>query len=278
MRTIKHEFFLHEGLAELGHFDRLLFIGLWTVADRDGRMDDRPKRIKAALFPYDEVDIDSAIGRLADAGFIVRYESDGERYIAIPSFSKHQKPHRKESPSEIPPPSSREKDSTSREKDIASTVPFAESPGKDSTSREKDSTSPVDNGEWRMENGSSAAADAPLASEEKAKSKEMADPRHSQVTRLFFDAYEKAKGNKYIFQPKDGSGLKRLLRATDVSVAEFGRRIEAAFGDSFFRDKSASLAYFCSNFNAYASTRPTRLQLFDPSEELYPDEPRDTDA
>ena len=38
---------------------RLLFVGLWTIADRNGRLEDRPKRIRAELFPYDEIDADA---------------------------------------------------------------------------------------------------------------------------------------------------------------------------------------------------------------------------
>ena len=29
-------------------------MGLWTQADREGRLEDRPMRLKASLFPYDE--------------------------------------------------------------------------------------------------------------------------------------------------------------------------------------------------------------------------------
>ena len=50
-RNIKPGFFLNEELVELPFSTRLLFIGLWTLADRDGRMEDKPKRIKMSLFP-----------------------------------------------------------------------------------------------------------------------------------------------------------------------------------------------------------------------------------
>ena len=36
IRTIKPQFFLNEQLAMLGFADRLLFIGLWTQADKAG--------------------------------------------------------------------------------------------------------------------------------------------------------------------------------------------------------------------------------------------------
>ena len=97
IRTIKPDFFLHEELAELSMTHRLLFIGLWTLADKEGRLDDRPRRIKASIFPWDDCDVDCLLFDLAERGFIVRYEdSKKARLIEIPGFLKHQRPHPKE--------------------------------------------------------------------------------------------------------------------------------------------------------------------------------------
>ena len=103
-RMIKPSFFLNEDLATLPYEARLLFIGLWCVADREGRLEDRPRRLKAELFPYDDIDLDPLLGKLAELGFIVRYEAQGKRYIQINNFTKHQRLHPNEAPSEIPPP------------------------------------------------------------------------------------------------------------------------------------------------------------------------------
>ena len=65
-RNIKPGFFRNADLAELPIEARLLFIGLWTIADREGRMEDRPKQIKMELFPADSLDCDGPIP--ADAG------------------------------------------------------------------------------------------------------------------------------------------------------------------------------------------------------------------
>jgi hypothetical protein len=91
IRTIKPEFFRHEQLAELPALCRLLFIGLWTLADRFGRLEDRPKRIKIEVLPYDSGDVNKMLDALAAAGFIVRYVVGGQRLIAIPSFETHQR-------------------------------------------------------------------------------------------------------------------------------------------------------------------------------------------
>jgi hypothetical protein len=106
IRTIKHEFFLDEELAKLGAHARLCFIGLWTLADRDGRLEDRPARIRAELFPYEpRVSVESMLSDLEQAGFVVRYEVDGRAFIAIRTFAKHQRPNLREPASEIPAPS-----------------------------------------------------------------------------------------------------------------------------------------------------------------------------
>jgi len=103
-RNIKPGFFGNEDLAELPFSTRLLFIGLWTIADREGRLEDRPKRIKMAIFPGDSVDVDKALNELQQSGFLVRYTVNEARYIGLLAFAKHQHPHHKEPPSTIPKP------------------------------------------------------------------------------------------------------------------------------------------------------------------------------
>jgi hypothetical protein len=115
-RLLKPGFFQNETLAELRPPDdttttpassfaaRLCFEGLWVLADKQGRLEDRPKRIKSETFPYDNVDVDRLLDALAAGGFIVRYTVDRERYIAIPKFLKHQSPHVREAESRIPAP------------------------------------------------------------------------------------------------------------------------------------------------------------------------------
>ena len=106
IRTIKPEFFQHEKLTDLSLAHRMLFIGLWTQADGEGRLEDRPKRLKLNLLPYDDVDVDALLQDLHDAGFIVRYEAEDDRFIVIPKFRKHQRIAGKEleTPSRFPEP------------------------------------------------------------------------------------------------------------------------------------------------------------------------------
>jgi hypothetical protein len=101
-RLIKPGFFLNEELGRLPPLDRILFAGLWTIADREGRLEDRPVRIKAEVLPFDDYDVDAALDRLAAAGFIRRYFLGTLCYACITKFHKHQRPHARELPSEIP--------------------------------------------------------------------------------------------------------------------------------------------------------------------------------
>ena len=107
-RNIKPGFFKSEGLASCSYQARLLFIGLWLLADREGRLEDRPLRIKAEIFPYDNVNIEKLLDEIAGVkeedgspSFIVRYGCT-KKYIQVVHFGAHQHPHINEKPSEIP--------------------------------------------------------------------------------------------------------------------------------------------------------------------------------
>lgn len=101
-RNIKPGFFTNEDLVEVDFGTRILFAGLWTLADREGRLEDRPKKIKIGVFPADNVDIEVMLQELHRYNFIKRYEANGEKYIQIVSWHKHQSPHHTEKASVIP--------------------------------------------------------------------------------------------------------------------------------------------------------------------------------
>ncbi len=107
VRSLKPSFFKDLDLAEKSMAARLFFAGLWCQADREGRLRDEPKFLKAEIFPYDDVDADALLSELAaprrkKPGVILRYTVAGERFISIPSFLRHEKPYHKEAQSEIP--------------------------------------------------------------------------------------------------------------------------------------------------------------------------------
>lgn len=103
-RNIKPSFFTNEKLAECEPLARLLFTGLWCIADREGRLNDIPIRIKAQVLPYDNCDCNDLLAQLTDKKLIIRYSLDDDKFIQIISFTKHQQPHYKEVASVIPSP------------------------------------------------------------------------------------------------------------------------------------------------------------------------------
>lgn len=106
-RNLKPGFFINEDLAEIeGPWGRLLFAGLWCMADKEGRLEDRPKRIKAQIFPYDEKmpSLEKLLTQLNILNFIKRYRVDSQKYIQINNFKKHQNPHHTERESTLPAP------------------------------------------------------------------------------------------------------------------------------------------------------------------------------
>jgi len=103
-RNIKPGYFKNECLADCDPLARILFAGLWCLADREGRFEWRPKRIKVEILPYDKCEIDKLLGQLVKCGFIHYYSVNGSEYGFIPTFNHHQSPHPKDAPSKIPKP------------------------------------------------------------------------------------------------------------------------------------------------------------------------------
>lgn len=102
-RNIKPGLLKNELLGTEDPLITILFVSLWMIADREGRLEDRPLRIKAETFPYREnIDINGYLTVLERLGFIHRYEVNGLRLIQIDNFKKHQSPHNTEKASELP--------------------------------------------------------------------------------------------------------------------------------------------------------------------------------
>ncbi len=109
-RNIKPGLFRNDVLADCSFPARLLFIGLWCHADREGRFEWREKRIWAEILPYDRVNIGKLLEELLVAGFIRKYQVGGVAYGWVVHFRDHQNPHPHEAQSKLPPPSDREEE------------------------------------------------------------------------------------------------------------------------------------------------------------------------
>lgn len=103
-RLLKPGFFSNDILAECDPLARILFAGLWTLVDRDGRMECRHAKIKAQLLPYDNCDVAALMEQLAARGFVQVYTVDGKTYIQVNGFAKHQNPHPRETSDGLPEP------------------------------------------------------------------------------------------------------------------------------------------------------------------------------
>lgn len=108
IRTIKPEFFLHEGLFEAELTSqlplRVAFAGLWCAADREGRFKWKPRQLGIQILPYDNVEFSRVLDALVTRGFVVKYTSEGCEYGVIPGFKTHQIINNRETPSNLPPP------------------------------------------------------------------------------------------------------------------------------------------------------------------------------
>lgn len=119
-RNLKPGFFVNEYLGTCDPLEALFFEGLWTLADRYGRLENRPLRMKAQIFPYRNLTtqvITGFVQNLSVHGFLTLYTINGQDFIEVCNFSKHQNPHKNEKGGDIPkppqPPESKDSSSSS---------------------------------------------------------------------------------------------------------------------------------------------------------------------
>lgn len=97
IRTFKPELLAHEHLNELEEKHALLrptltFLGLFTVSDKKGRFEWKPRNLKLSILPFvDSHTMAEALDLLEDNDFIRRYEVGGKTYGFIPTWHLHQR-------------------------------------------------------------------------------------------------------------------------------------------------------------------------------------------
>jgi hypothetical protein len=94
IRTIKPEFPQSESIGRLSRDARLLFLQLWTFADDSGRARASSRILASLLYPYDDDAfglIDSWLSELEREKHIRRYVVEGNSYLEIFNWLKHQK-------------------------------------------------------------------------------------------------------------------------------------------------------------------------------------------
>lgn len=102
IRTIKPEFFTSEDIVALSPLARLLYVAIWLEADREGRLQWRPKTLKMRYLPADDCDVLKLATELVDAGLVVPYEANGVQLAEVPTFTRHQVINNRETPSALP--------------------------------------------------------------------------------------------------------------------------------------------------------------------------------
>ena len=105
IRSLKPELWQDEKIGNLSRDARLLFIGLVTMADDEGRLRALPALILGHVFPYDTDalrKLEQWLEEISDSGLITRYTVGGTPYVELMGWRKHQVINRP-TPSELPP-------------------------------------------------------------------------------------------------------------------------------------------------------------------------------
>ncbi|MBQ7038234.1 MAG: hypothetical protein IJN61_03890 [Clostridia bacterium] len=100
-RILKESVCTSPTIESLSWFEEVCFYRLIVQCDDYGRMDARPSLLKARLFPLRE-DIESgtvekAVEALAEAGLLLLYEAEGQPYLQLLTWEKHQRVRNKRS-------------------------------------------------------------------------------------------------------------------------------------------------------------------------------------
>jgi hypothetical protein len=106
IRTIKPSFWGDDKVARLSRDERLLCLGLISMADDDGRFMAAPTAVQGFVFPHDDLPptkVRRWLDRLDSVGFIHLYDVNGLRYGQLPGFARHQVINRS-SKSSLPEP------------------------------------------------------------------------------------------------------------------------------------------------------------------------------
>lgn len=108
IRTIKPDIHLDEDLWDLECETGLplfrAFVGLWNHADKEGRFEWRPRKLKAKILPYWDGDFSRVLDALTTRAFVVRYTCQGREFGVVRTFKRHQVINNREAESVLPAP------------------------------------------------------------------------------------------------------------------------------------------------------------------------------
>lgn len=103
-REISPSFWKDERVWKLSNDAKLFYVGLMQVADRDGRMIDKPFEIGVEAWPWAPGDAPKLLDEIVSVGLLGRYQVQDQRLLAFPlkAWRAHQRPHPKERASLLP--------------------------------------------------------------------------------------------------------------------------------------------------------------------------------
>jgi len=96
-----------EDFSKLSSLAKLVFIGMFSLADDEGKGRAKPVYLKSIIFPYDDgmriIDIEKALSEIGHNMSVTFYAHDGNAYYMMDNWSKWQRVD-KPQPSKIPNP------------------------------------------------------------------------------------------------------------------------------------------------------------------------------
>lgn len=108
-RMIDPNIWHSEDFSKLSMFARLVFIGMFSNADDEGRGRAKPVYLKSVIFPYDEdvrvADIDKTLLEIGSKMSVTFYQHDGNAYYSFDNWQKWQRVDKPQE-SKIPAPES----------------------------------------------------------------------------------------------------------------------------------------------------------------------------
>lgn len=94
-RMIDPNIWQSEDFSKLSTLAKLVFIGLFSLADDEGRGRCNPVYLKSTLFPYEEgirsADIDKTLSEISSNMSVIFYSCDGSNYYSLYNWNTWQK-------------------------------------------------------------------------------------------------------------------------------------------------------------------------------------------
>lgn len=90
-RIIDPEFWLDEDIALCNFASRLFYIGTWNFSDDYGVIEDSVPKLKAQIFPYDDIDVKPLREKMLALKKLVPFEAQGKRWLYVRNFLKYQR-------------------------------------------------------------------------------------------------------------------------------------------------------------------------------------------